>query len=585
LIEVKDMERRNFRTFGWVQDPSDFDSLYKVVSIFNENSKTYENLVKTRINELVEERDGKERLLNALKARPLKLKYADLVGTAFSPRSAARCNGIVQATVKGQQRPFISDWPADNFIRWAQCLGFIKYNYYDDTFEITELGLEFSNSEEGAKRNEILEEALLSYSPAVRILSLLEDGTEKTKFELGQNLGFIGEDGFTSLPQDILIMTLASEDDIKERNKLKADTEGSSDKYARMIAKWLIKLDLLKQVSKTVNVKIGMNTYTENIGQSYVITAKGIKALNKVRGKSKFKRVAKNISWEMLATKGIDRDYIRTRRAYIIKILAEAKNGLTLEEIRDKLELLYMTSELFTVVRDDIEGLVNIGLNITIRNNKYYFDDTINDFVIPRIKDKTNEKSEITIKKDDLREQLDILSHEYLSLVDLSFDSKQNRLFEMKVIELLTKECKYEGLHLGGSRKPDGVIYTSDLTTNYGVIIDTKAYSKGYDLPISQIDEMTRYVEENNKRDKTRNPNEWWNNFNKDINEFYFAFISGEFKGNIDEKLKRISIATNRKGSAIAIMPLIKLANEIKAQRMNLEDAKVVFLNQLYTRL
>ena len=581
MIEIKDMEKRNFRTFGWVQDPSDFDSLYKVVSIFNENSSIYEDLVENKINELVEVRDGRERLLNALKAKPLRLKYTDLVGTAFSPRSSARCNGIVQATVKGQQRPFISDWPADNFIRWAQCLGFIKYNYFDDTFEITELGLEFSNSEEGTKRNEILEEALLSYPPAIRILSLLEDGKVKTKFELGQNLGFVGEDGFTSLPQDILIMTLANTDDVKEKNKLRTDTEGSSDKYARMIAKWLIKLDLLKQVTKTVVAEIGTNTYKENIGQSYVITAKGIKALNKARGKSKFKRIAKNISWEMLATKGVDRDYIRTRRAYILKILVETKGGLTLEEIRDRLEI-HAISELYTVVRDDIEGLVNIGLNINIKNGKYYLDDDINDFVIPRIKDDNNGKSEITIKKDQLREKLDILSHEYLSLVDLSFDSKQNRLFEMKVVELLIKECKYEGLHLGGSRRPDGIIYTLSLKDNYGVIIDTKAYSKGYDLPISQVDEMTRYVEENNKRDKTRNPNEWWKNFKQDINDFYFTFISGEFKGNIDEKLERISIATNRKGAAIAILSLIKLANEVKAKRMNLEEVRNIFQNKVY---
>ncbi len=582
MIEVKDMEKRSFRTFGWVQDPSDFDALYKVVSIFNESSQIHEELVTNKITELIEERDGRERLLTAMKLRPLKLKYGDLVGTAFSPRSSARCNGIVQATVKGQQRPFISDWPADNFVRWAQCLGFIKYNYYDDTFEITESGLNFSNSEQGTKRNEILEEAILSYSPAVRILNLLEDGTEKTKFELGQKLGFIGEEGFTSLPQDILVMTLANEEDTKEKNKLRTDTEGSSDKYARMIAKWLIKLDLVKQVTKQVTVQIGTNTYTENIGQSYVITAKGIKALNRARGKSKFKRISKNISWEMLATKGTDRDYIRTRRAYIIKILSESKNGLTLEEIRDRLELIYMISELFTVVRDDIEGLVNIGLNISIKNGKYYFDDAINDFIIPRVKDETNKKSEITIKKDELREKLDILSHEYLSLVDLSFDSKQNRLFEMKVVELLTKECKYEGLHLGGSRKPDGIIYTSNLLSNYGVIIDTKAYSKGYDLPISQVDEMIRYVEENNKRDKTRNPNEWWNNFDKNINEFYFTFISGEFKGNIDEKLKRISIATKRTGAAIAIISLIKLANEVKAERMNLEEVKKIFSNKVF---
>lgn len=580
MIEVKDMERRNFRTFGWVQDPSDFDSLYKVVSIFNKNSLIYKDLIENRINELVEIRDGRERLLNALKTNPLRLKYTDLVGTAFYPRSSARCNGIVQATIKGQKRPFIGDWPADNFIRWAQCLGFIKYNYFDDTFEITKLGLEFSNSQEATKRNEVLEKALLSYPPAIRILSLLEDGKIKTKFELGHNLGFVGEDGFTSLPQDILIMTLANTDDVNEKNKLRTDTEGSSDKYARMIAKWLINLDLLKQVTKTVVAKIGDDIYKENIGQSYIITAKGIKALNKARGKSKHKRIPKNISWEMLATKGADRDYIRTRRAYIIKILIETKS-LTLEEIREKLGL-YDILELSTVIRDDIEGLVSIGLNINIKNGKYYFDDDINDFVIPRIIDDNGKKSEVTIKKDELRERLDFLSHEYLSLVDLSFDSKQNRLFEMKVVELLIKECKYEGLHLGGSRKPDGIIYTSNLKNNYGVIIDTKAYSNGYDLPISQVDEMTRYVEENNERDKIRNPNEWWKKFSRDINDFYFTFISGDFKGNINEKLERISIRTYRKGAAIAIFSLIKLANEIKAKRMNLEEVKKIFQNKIY---
>ena len=427
------MEKRSFRTFGWVQDPSDFEALYKVVSIFNENSDTYKELVEYKINELIEERDGKQRLLEALEIRPLKIKYQDLVGTSFTPRPSARCNGIVQATVKGQKRPFISDWPADNFIRWAQCLGFIKYNYYDDTFEITETGLEFSNSLQDEEKNEILENALLSYPPAVRILNLLEDGSVKTKFELGKSIGFVGEDGFTSLPQDILVMTLATEDDVKEKNKLRTDTEGSSDKYARMIAKWLTKIGLLKQVTKNITVNIGNDTYTENIGQSYVITAKGIKALNKVRGKSKFKKIAKNISWEMLATKGADRDYIRTRRSYIVKILSESKNGLSPEEIRDRLEF-YAISELFTVVKDDIEGLINIGLNITIINDKYYFEDEINDFIIPRIINDNSSKSDITIKKDELREDLDELSHEYLSLIDLSFDSNQNRLFERKLL-------------------------------------------------------------------------------------------------------------------------------------------------------
>jgi len=579
LIELRKMKSQNFRTFGWVQDPSDFEALIKVVSIFDNKSETYKELANGRIDRLIEEQDGKNHFLEILKQEPLKIKYSDLVGTSFTPRSSARCNGIVQATVKGQVREFISDWPADNFVRWAQALGFVKYNYLDDSFEITKEGLELSGAKTKKEKEEILEAALLSYPPAVRILKLLSDGSVKTKFELGKKLGFIGEDGFTSIPQEVLIMTLATTESIKEKNKLRTDTEGSSDKYARMIAKWLAKLGMVAQVSKNVSINIGDKIYEEKIGQSYIITAKGIQALNKANGKSKHKRIAKNISWEMFATKGSDRNYIRTRRALIVKTLKECKNGLTLEEIRARLEL-YTISELFTVIKDDIDGLINIGLNIETYGNKYYFNDEINDFIIPIVENA--EKSELTQEKDKLREKLDTLSHEYLSLVDLAFDSKQNRLFEMKTIELLTQECKYKGIHLGGSRKPDGVIYTENTSNNYGIIIDTKAYTNGYNLPISQIDEMTRYIEENNKRDKARNANEWWKEFNPNINKFYFSFISGKFIGNVEEKLQRITIFTNIYGNAMTITSLLYIANEIKANRITAGEAEKYFDNKVH---
>ena len=579
MIELRKMGNQNFRTFGWVQDPSDFESLIKVVSIFDNKSETHKELVNEKIDRLIEERDGKSHFLEVLNSIPLKIKYADLVGTSFIPRSSARCNGIVQATVKGQVRDFISDWPADNFVRWAQALGFIKYNYFDDSFEITEEGLNLTGAKTIEEKEDILIDSLLSYPPAVRILNLLSDGKVKTKFELGKNLGFIGEDGFTSIPQDVLIMTLATTEDTKERNKLRTDTEGTSDKYARMIAKWLSKLGLLVQVAKEVELNIGGKNYKEKIGQSYMITAKGIQSLNKVNGRSRHKRISKNISWEMLATKGTDRNYIRTRRALIIKSLIECKSGLTLEKIRDRLEIQTI-SELFTVVKDDIDGLINIGLNIEKIGEKYYFNDEINDFIIPIIEN--SEKSEFTQEKDNLREKLDTLSHEYLSLVDLAFDSQQNRLFEMKTVELLTKECNYKGVHLGGSRKPDGIIYTENSTDNYGVIIDTKAYSNGYNLPISQVDEMVRYVEENNKREKERNSNEWWKEFGDNINKFYFSFISGKFIGNIEEKLQRITIFTNVYGNAMTIITLLYLANEIKANRLKTMEVVKYFDNKVY---
>ena len=257
MIELRKMENRKFRTFGWVQDPSDFKSLYNVVAIFDNTSEVHKQLVDERIEKLIEEKDGRSHFLEVMRSKPLKIKYTDLIGTAFTPRSSARCNGIVQATVEGQKRKFISDWPADNFVRWAHCLGFIQYNYEDDTFEITKKGLEWIKTKDASEGKLLLEEAILSYPPAIRILRLLSNGKVMTKFELGSNLGFIGEDGFTSIPQNVLIMTLATTESINEKNKIKTNTEGSSDKYARMIGKWLTELGLLKQVTKEIVVAIG----------------------------------------------------------------------------------------------------------------------------------------------------------------------------------------------------------------------------------------------------------------------------------------------------------------------------------------
>ncbi|MDR2547120.1 MAG: hypothetical protein LBC96_06360 [Lachnospiraceae bacterium] len=176
--------------------------------------------------------------------------------------------------------------------------------------------------------------------------------------------------------------------------------------------------------------------------------------------------------------------------------------------------------------------------------------------------------------KEELRHQISHLSHEYLSLVDLAYDSLQNRLFEMKTIELLTEECEFGGLHLGGSRKPDGIVYTTNLNNNYGIIIDTKAYAKGYSLPISQADEMERYVRENLVRDEKTNPSKWWVNFSKDISEFYFLFISGHFTGNYKNQIKRLSISSSTKGNAVEISNLLLYADKLISKEYGYEDIK-----------
>lgn len=582
MISVIPTHNKNFRAFGWVQDPSNLRSLCDVVAIFDPNSQKHKDLISAIIPKIVEKRDDRDNLIKALQRTPLKIKYTELVGTSFTPRSMSRCNGIVQATVKGQGRDFIGDWPADNYVRWAHCFGFIKYNYTDDTFEITHRGLEITNAREtgnelSEKEKELLINAALAYPPAIRILKLLSatDDTHLTKFEIGQQLGFIGEDGFTSMPQKIFIRSLVNAAP-KERKSMKADWEGSSDKYARMIASWLEKLGLVEKIPKMVTVSTAGKEYNETIGQAYVITANGITALRKAEGKSKHKRIAKNICWEMFSTKGRDREYLRTRRAFILKYLSENKNSVSVMDIIKYLKTVNLTENEKTV-SDDIKGLQNIGINIIDKDSRFLFDDMINDFVIPL--PQSLAKSDLTETKEDIREKLLNLSHEYLALIDLAYDSKQNRLFEMKTLDLLTEECNYQGLHLGGSRKPDGIIYTSENECKYGVIIDTKAYSKGYNLPISQSDEMERYIGENQTRNEKVNPNKWWDNFADDINEFYFMFVSGHFIGNFKAQIERISRNKSINGAAVAVTNLILLAEAYKAGRFTHETIKNEMFN------
>ena len=91
--EIKD------RAFGWVQDPGKFENLKRVVQVFYSGSAVHGELVHKVIPALVEERDGRDRFIEELQKQPLRLKYKDLVGTSFTPRTAARCNGIIQAGV------------------------------------------------------------------------------------------------------------------------------------------------------------------------------------------------------------------------------------------------------------------------------------------------------------------------------------------------------------------------------------------------------------------------------------------------------------------------------------------------------
>lgn len=560
------------RSFGWSQDASDFRSLKNVVQIFDIESDFHNNLIVARIPMLVNDKDLANKFKTILEQNPLRISYNDLVGTHSNPRKDSPCNGIIQASVCGQVKQYLSDWASDSFLRWAHLCGFVKYNGEDDTFEITNDGLDFSRSEYGSNgEKKCLLNAILKYPPVSRILQLLSGGEHLSKFEIGSQLGFVGDEGFTSLPQNVLLTSLAMTDDLSEKNKMRSDWDGSSDKYARQICKWLEKLGLVRQVEKEYKVNIGNKEYTEKLGQAYMITPDGLKAYRRLQGVNKVTKVSKNVFWEMLCPKATDRYYIRNRRAYLIKFLSDYNGVISLEKLQEKLKEVKF-EESIESIKDDIIGLQNIGLFIKESSNGYVLNDDIQNLVIPLNSIGTG-KSDTLRLKDFCRDMLKNISHNYLNLIDLAYDPKSNRQFEMEVVDLLVSECGYKGLHLGGGRKPDGIIYTESLEENYGTIIDTKAYSNGYSLPISQADEMRRYVDENNKRDAKINPNKWWDNFPKLLNKFSFMFVSSEFNGQFEEKLNNIAHSTGVNGATMNVVNLLLFAENIKSEFIGLEQA------------
>lgn len=567
------------RTFGWIQDPGSFKNLKRTVQVFDIESELYNELRYNIIPKIDNLDEIKQTLINALDERPLKISYKNLVGSGTSKRANAKCDAIIQAAIPGQRRPYISNWPADNFIRWAHAFGFIKYIYECDSFEITEFGLAYSKSiDNGEKELEILQNAILSYPPAIRILDLLASGEHLTKFEMAKNVGFIGEGGFTSLPQNILLESLAATEDPKAKNSIKSDWDGSTDKYVRMICGWMEKVGFVNKIPKMFNVNIGTEVKQETIPHAYKITSNGLKALRRAQGINKVERTSKLVCWEMLCSiKSKDRIYIRTRRAYILKLLKESSVPLSSDKIKVKLNQLGLQDSIKTI-ENDIKGLCNIGIQIVQEMTGYKLKDRIRDFYIPTNFITELHKSELSELKENIRENLNFISEEYLILLDLAFDSDQNRAFEMKTMELFVNEYGFKGLHLGGTNKPDGLTYTRFKDNNYGVIIDTKAYSKGFNIPISESDKMKRYIDENKNRDKTINPTEWWSNFPQDINEFYFLFVSGKFIGEYDNKLKKIYKQTNTYGGALNVINLILGAERIKSGNLTLEEIPDRFL-------
>lgn len=581
-----------YRTFGWVQNPSDFRKLKKTVQVFDSSSEHYKNLRDYLIQDVIYFPEDRARFQKMLDNDTCEFSYKDLVGSSInkehkSPRkrSDSVANSLLQISIlpqsaKTKGKRYTDNWTADGFLRWAVTLNFVSYNRHRDTFKITDFGKDFSTSIDGSKNEQnVLRRAMLSYPPAARILTLLSNTDNGlTKFSIGGQLGFVGEKGFTSYDEGLMIDWL-KEANPKERNSIRADVEGTSDKYARMICSWLTKLKFVRKCT---------TTYLDNTGkkitgfQKYYITGEGKHAIMQANGSSKNKTIPKFVMWEFFATENIEsgtqtREYVRTRRAYTLK---ELRNHHTLNTLLSALKTHNIVEERETLV-SDLRKLITFGLRISINENSVILRDTINDFSIPHEIFSLEKKNIISEKvKNEFRRNTNI-PERYLDLLDIAFDHTRNRDFEIVTASLFREVYGLKSVHLGGGNKPDGAIFNN----KFGIILDTKAYEKGYGKHINQIDEMVRYIEDNSQRDKIRNPNEWWKVFDETIpkDQYYYLWVSGKFLSSFSEQLKQTHHRTNANGGGLDVQQLLLGADAVQKNKLNVNTLPKHMKNEVIT--
>ena len=579
------------RTFGWIQNPGDLKKLKRIVSVFQPQTPTHKWLTTERLPLLLRysliSSEDYSIFQAELSKSIVEIGYAQLKGkgAGTSGRKNALCTGIIQSVIDAQaertytdsdglkvkmKKPYTDDWSADGYLRWALACGLLDYDNTTDTCKISSLGQKLALSVDDSKEEyETLTEALLSYPPVIRILSLLNEHGAQTKFELGSRLGFIGELGFTSIPLDIFLQDYCLAP-TPLRAKVRNNLEGDSDKYARSISSWLVQMGWISSTQKKFAETASL--------QVYFLTRAGERALIKARGNSSNPRLARVVMFEMLSSnKAPNAEFLRLQRACLLKTLSGTWK--TLIQLQTTLENngLPMSS---TSISDHIAGLISIGLQIAERDGKYRLLDKITRLAIPskwtRSTDSVSELKEV------VRSKLSTVNHKYLVLLDLAYSNKSRksadaREFEIQTAELFTKELGFAGMRLGDSARPD-IIISHD---SKGTIIDTKAYRDGFNIDKSSADEMGRYILENMKRLPKVPANEWWRNFNPEVSDFTFLFVTSFLKGRFAAQLEYISRTHEGiKGAAINVANLLYLAEALKTAQLSYHNFFELFLNQ-----
>lgn len=505
------------RTFGWIQDAGKLSNLKKIVVDFVNHEK-----------------------MNSIESQ-------EVIGSSLG----------------------IGRWADQTYLRLCEALGFIEYDREYDEFIISELGKKLAFSTKDLEEKEILTNAILAYPPACRVLQLLKVSEEPlSKFEIAKKLGFTGEQGF---PTYGLNNYIRAYHDAKIKSKIISNNESTLDKYARMIAGYLIELGLAEKAKKTLK----FDTYKAETPHAYQITALGIQAYTRTLGKSTSLKISKNVSYEMLASgKQTGSKILRKRRALILDILNVKKGKLLSYNVINE----YLNKNNCNIsledFNSDIQKLKNLGLQIENISDKVTLREKIHLNIPIFASEDEKIKKEIQQTIDYVKTRTSYIDESMIErVVEESFSGiKYCKEFEDSIFKLYSEVIGFEGIKLGGigNTEPDSLFWykVSDNTRSFGLIVDAKAYSKGFKINTSSSRQMNDYIYK------------FTNLIQKDhgINRSHYHWVTSKYvgKGDIEEFAKNVKnmYSFESKGSIVSISNALLIADKIHYSQkyVNLEN-------------
>lgn len=490
----------------------------------------------------------------------------DTVGLV--PESGISHNALMRSIYESRTKKgeIINKWTWDARCRIkAICAcGMVELDRELQGYRLTELGKELCSAPKSAVMNrgkrllspqevEIFRRGLLTNPPVIRVLSLLNENRRKgldglSKYDIGGQLGFAGDIGFTHLDATY----------VARSGKNFNDAEGDADKWARTIISWLTQVNWV--------FRSGTSYVFEKMLPIYSTTSEVDRVLQYTA-----RSTVKYIPQEMLCSDHHPfAPVVQHRRISLLRVLQKTPMVKMSDLLNKVKELGSETDE--ETLSFDILNLFQAGIQVVKEQSFCRLMDKIK-LDIPTTESRITAQQKVEGIEKEIEHYVMIYSDSLPSklvdnLIRYGYDGANGAaLFESAVgrmFEIMGYETDYLGQGYG--RVADIIAKYRDLldAKSYGLIIDAKAYTN-YTFPAGDVRKMKEYIILHGKE------------LMKDMIPHYaFAFVSMAFASS-DEHLSEIARDTAVNGTAIDVYELMELGSKVLKQEMSIASLLPLF--------